>query len=195
MLISSTFTLPILLLSSASCQSAGGTTSSSPTTVISSGRKLWDSSTVLFSAVSEAPLVGADYTFPGTWQSMVLPRFLRRGVYIVTTLQFGADIAEFDWQSSWTTVPTIRWGLTSNGLASLFRDEIPLTKYTEGVDFREAFVVGQEPSEIKFRLSGVLRQSPSLVGKASVRASINLIAYEISDNEFQKAFLERWGDK
>lgn len=153
----------------------------------------YSSRAVLLSAVAEAPLVGGTYTFSGQWESLALQPRLSRGLYVVTDFSFGADVSELDWQAAWTTIPNIRFGLEGGAYASIFRDPIPLGKYSDGTAFREAIEVHQEPSELKFRMQGELVQTPNLVGKASIRAVFTLVAYAISDDHYIRAFKEGFG--
>lgn len=151
---------------------------------------------VVFQAISEAPLsidpiLGGVYTFPDTWESMTLPANLKRGIYIPRTLQFGADVNELDWQSSWSArPPVIRWAQTATGLSPQMRDPIPLVKYSDGAEFIETIVCDQDPSELKFRITGTLLATPSLAGKTRIRATVALYAYEITDDDFVRKYKE-----
>jgi hypothetical protein len=147
---------------------------------------------VIWSARSVAPFVGGIYTFPTAWQSLSPAVMLRKGVYVIRQLMFSANIDEGDWQSNWTSVPQIWFGSAATSLSSQFREALPLTKYTEGTEFIEAIHVLQEPCELKFRMTGVLNQSPSLVGVQNITATTNLVAYEISDDKWINEFLKGW---
>lgn len=147
---------------------------------------------VTISALATAPFAGGSYIFPDVWTSMILPTFLKRGVYIVRQVQFSSDIAESDWQANWTVLPKITWGLTSDALGPLFRQPLPLLKYSEGVEYIETILCDQEPTEIKFRLTGELSQSPSMIGKANIRATVSLYTYEITDDDWVREYRARY---
>lgn len=147
---------------------------------------------VQFTASITAPFAGGSYAFAGAWTDLAVEIPLRRGIYVVRSIKFGADVAEQDWTSNIVTMPRIWFGLTESSLASLFRFPLPLSTYDQGSEFNETIRVTQEPGTMKARITGELSQSLSLVGKADITAFVTLTAYEIVDDAWITQYLKGW---
>ena len=147
---------------------------------------------VQFTAAITAPFAGGSYAFNGAWEDLAVEIPLRRGVYVVRSLKFGADIAETDYTSNIVTMPRIWFGLTESSLSSLFRFPLPLSTYDQGSEFNETIRVTQEPCSMKARIVGEIAQSLNMVGKADITLFVSLTAYEISDDAWINQYVKGW---
>ena len=145
---------------------------------------------VQFVCVSTAPLTGPQFIFPSGRQVLTPSRQLRNGVlYVIRRFFFSADISALEWQGGWVVPPTLQMYNSGNGNAPIFREPLQLASYAENTEFIEKFYVRAEPADLTFEFNATINASPALAGKTAIRAVFGLIAYEVADDRYIKAFL------
>ena len=164
-----------------------------------------DSPPILFTYRQTASLALGQYSFtttPMTKAAFNPSRPIRGNtLYVFNTLTFAMDIAETDYQGAIATQPEFSMYLQSNATAPQLREPIVLAKYFDNVPYVLTFLgtellsgfgnaaQGYSFNRLLGTVNGVLNQTASLVGKASVTAIVTLSAQEVVDNEFIKQFL------
>jgi hypothetical protein len=133
-----------------------------------------------------AILQGGGYTFSGKRQNMTPPRsLLNNALYIVSAVSFTTDISILDFQSSINTNPAVNFFSSGQGGAPLGRDKIVCANYLEQFQYMYLFEPASTPNFLKFNITGELEQTPNLVGKNSLTATVTLSMMEVTNEKFR----------
>lgn len=162
---------------------------------------------LIFTYRETAALAAGQYTFATARTVFTPSRPIQANVlYIFQTMDFACDIAEEDYFGAIATLPEFSMYLQSDASAPSFREPIPLVKYFTNIPYYLA-ILGSElmglsdnPTAQGFSenrllgdVTGILNQTPALVGKASITAIILFSVQEISDGSYISDFRARAG--
>lgn len=168
----------------------------------------WTSPPLVFTYRETAALMAGEYTFLiGTKAVFTPSRPIRaNALYMFRTFDFAVDMAEIDYLGAIDTLPQFSMFMQSDSAAPALREPIPLAKYFDllpyplsilGTELLEQAYPGQNAvtptqgysyNRLLGSVEGVLNQTPALIGKASVTATIVLTAQEIVDEHFISDF-------
>lgn len=170
---------------------------------------------VLFVYQQSAPLSGGVYTFPTGIKAPFTPSrpINANSLYIFRTLDFACDIDQADFQSAIINFSTdafyFSMYLQSDGGSPALREPVPLVKYFNIIPYvlnilgsqllGEAYQnsSGVTPNQGFFfnrllgGISGILTQTPTLIGKDTITATIVFSVTEITDKNYIKDFVDR----
>lgn len=160
---------------------------------------------VLFTYRVTALLAAGQYDFGGVTTPVQRTPFtperplLPNSLYLFDSLSFSMDVDQNDFQSAIAVLPTFAAYNQADAGAAALRESIALDKYFENYRYRLS-VLGSQTSQAantdgRFNklfgsVTGVVNQTPALVGKTSLTAIIKFTAQEITDKGFIRAFVE-----
>lgn len=161
---------------------------------------------LLFTFRQTAAVVAGSYTFPQTTTIAFNPsRPIQPNIlYMFESVTFAFDIDENDYFGAIATLPQFSMYLQSDAAAPSLREPLQLAKYLPALPYRLA-VMGSEllgasdntalqgfqSNRLLGNVTGVLAQTPALIGKMSVTALLIFSVQEISDNKFIEDFKQR----
>lgn len=126
-------------------------------------------------------------------------------LYVFTDLAFSTDIAELDYAGAVTSAMSFSMYMQSGGTTPILREMIPLLTYVPmpyrlSVLGEQAYnpamptaLGGGSSSAPKYngftgKIAGTLLQTPSLLGKASITATLVFSVQEVSDGDYIEAY-------
>jgi hypothetical protein len=166
---------------------------------------------LLFVYTESAALVAGAYAWPLGGKATFTPSrpINANSLYLFKTLDFACDVDQADFQSAVTTALSFSMYLQSDGGSPALREPVPLVKYynilpyvlnilgtellgmayqnSSGTSSAQGFTFNRLMGDV----NGTITQTPALIGKASITATIVLSAQEISDRNFIKDFVDR----
>lgn len=166
---------------------------------------------LLFVYTESAALVAGSYNWPLGGKATFTPSrpITANSLYLFKTLDFACDVDQADFQSAITTALSFSMYLQSDGGSPALREPVPLVKYYNTLPYilnilgsellGEAYQnsSGVSPAQnfsfnrLMGDINGALLQTPALIGKGSITATIVLTAQEISDRNFISDFVDR----
>lgn len=166
---------------------------------------------LLFVYTETALLTAGSYNWPNGVKAAFTPTrpINANSLYLFNTMDFACDIDQADYQSAISSALNFSMYIQSDGGSPALREPIPLVKYfntlpyvlnilgTEllGEAYQNSSAVSPAQGFTFNRLlgdvSGTLLQTPTLIGKASVTATIVFSVQEITDRNFIKDFVDR----
>jgi hypothetical protein len=149
-----------------------------------------DSPPVQFVYEQTATLNAGIYNFVNTTPQdlKVLRPVLENVLYYFRNVTLTADIENQDFTSAITNNIQFQLYRTGNGLAPLFREAILMNQFFQQLDYRFNWFSNISNDVLKGSFSGTLKQTPALIGKGSITLKAVIIAQEIVDEQFIKAF-------
>lgn len=166
---------------------------------------------LLFVYQQTAVLAAGVYNFPNGAQAVFTPSrpINVNSLYLFQTLDFACDVDQNDYQGAIATGLQFSMYLQSEGSAPLLREPLPLVKYFNVVPYH-LNILGKEllgdayqnnsglPSTQGFsynrllgNIAGVLNMTPTLLGKASITATLVYSVQEVTDRNFIEDFVKR----
>lgn len=166
---------------------------------------------VLFVYEETASLAAGAYTWPNGVKNPFTPSrpINANSLYLFHTMDFACDIDQADYQGAISSALSFSMYLQSDAGAPSLREPVPLVKYFNVLPYAlnilgtellgEAYQnsSGISPAQgFSFNrllgdVSGSLTQTPTLLGKQSVTATIVFSVQEITDRNFIKDFIDR----
>jgi hypothetical protein len=166
---------------------------------------------LLFVYSEKVTLAAGAYDWPLGQKAVFTPSrpINANSLYIFNTLDFACDIDEGDYQSALLSPMSFSMYLQSDGGSPALREPVPLVKYFNNLRYilnilgsellGEAYQnsSGVTPSQgfsfnrLMGDVNGTLTQTPALIGKASVTATIVFTVQEVTDRNFIKDFVDR----
>ena len=139
----------------------------------------------IFSAAFGVPTVGK-YDFDGQIITL-FQELLPNSVYLIDAFSIGGNIAAEDFLAAIDTVPllSIRKNITNENIFDL---PIQIQSFFTDRQIVHFFRTGQNKTGLSAYLSGVLNQTPALVGVSSVDLSLNISLHAIDESSFEKEF-------
>lgn len=143
---------------------------------------------------SVSPAAGS-FTFPGTSAIAFTPAIplKPRALYFLEEMDFDVNANELDFQGAVTT----NFKLTleeSAGGNPVLRYPLEFPSFVEGAPIKQYFYPQAEPNNLNFRLAGVAEQTMALAGLTSMKATIIIRAYEITQPKAIEAILRGYDD-
>ncbi len=166
---------------------------------------------ILFVYTETAVLSAGVYDWPVGGKATFTPSrpINPNSLYLFNTLDFACDVDQADYQSAISTALYFSMYLQSDAGSPALREPIPLVKYYNTLPYilnilgtellGEAYQnsSGISPAQGFFfnrllgDVNGTLTQTPTLLGKASITATIVFSVQEITDKNFIKDFVDR----
>ena len=166
---------------------------------------------LLFVYTEAAILSAGAYDWPVGGKSAFTPTrpINANSLYIFKTMDFACDIDQADYQSAIATQMNFSMYLQSDAGSPALREPVPLVKYYNTIPYLlnilgtellgDAYQnsSGMTPAQgFSFNrllgdINGNLTQTPTLLGKASITATIVFSVQEITDKNFIKDFVDR----
>lgn len=166
---------------------------------------------LLFVYTESAALLAGAYTWVNGVKSSFTPSrpINANSLYLFKTLDFACDVDQADFQGAVTTALSFSMYLQSDAGGPALREPVPLVKYFNTLPYilnilgtellGEAYqnASGVSPAQgftfnrLMGDISGVVTQTPALIGKASITATLVFAAQEITDKNFIKDFVDR----
>jgi hypothetical protein len=171
---------------------------------------------VLFVYQQTVNIAAGMYSFLSTTKSAFTPNrpIMPNALYLFDTLDFAMDVAEIDYQGAIITLPQFSMYMQSDAVAPSFREPIPLVKYFNNLRYRltlmgtELLTSDSQPghtgtttaqgftfNRLIGNVTGVVGQTPALLGKVSMTATLALTAQEIVDDSFIAEFRSQAGQR
>lgn len=166
---------------------------------------------LLFVYTETAILSAGGYDWPVGGKSAFTPSrpINANSLYLFTTMDFACDIDQADYQSAILTQMNFSMYIQSDAGSPALREPIPLVKYYNTIPYilnilgtellGEAYqnssgispAQGYSFNRLLGDVNGSLTQTPTLVGKASITATLVFSVQEITDKNFIKDFVDR----
>lgn len=166
---------------------------------------------LLFVYTETADLAAGAYTWPLGGKAAFTPTrpINPNSLYLFQTMDFACDVAQEDFQSAVTTPLSFSMYLQSDGGSPALREPIPLVKYFNTIPYLlnilgtellgEAYqnssgispAQGYSFNRLLGDVNGVLTQTPVLIGKGSITATLVFSVQEITDKNFIADFVAR----
>ncbi len=159
----------------------------------------------MFTYSQVAAVAAGSYTFTSAKTVFTPSRPIQPNIlYMFDTMDFAMDIDQGDYFGSIVTLPSFSMYLQSDASSPAFREPMQLSKYFNTLPYKLA-VMGSEllglsdqPALQGFQnnrllgaVTGVLTQTPALLGKLSITAILVFAVQEVSDHRFIAAFKAR----
>lgn len=149
----------------------------------------WGSPPVQYVYESTAILSAGFYTWADAPSILTPDRPVRPNVlYFFRNISMSADIAELDFTSAIVTTPQFNTHLVSDARAPLFREALLMNKFFDQFDYRLWWASQQDNDQLLGTWTGVLAQTPALVGKQSITLKAIITAQEVSDEYYVNQF-------
>jgi len=150
----------------------------------------------IFSAVFNVPTAGGyDFTNVTANKAQHVFQMVNTSIYFIRSISFSATIPEGDFLSaidisSKDNFPA--WRLRFNSDRTIVHPyPFPVVQYFDDTDF-STFIWSQQAADfVDMDFLGLLTQTSDLVGISEIRAQVSIVVYEITDNNFLKAYRER----
>jgi hypothetical protein len=166
---------------------------------------------LLFVYTEVAALSAGVYNWPVGGKAAFTPSrpINPNSLYLFNTMDFACDIDQADYQSAISTQMNFSMYLQSDAGAPSLREPIPLVKYYNTIPYvlnilgtellGEAYqnssgispAQGYSFNRLMGDINGTLTQTPTLIGKASITATLVFSVQEITDKNFIKDFVDR----
>ncbi len=166
---------------------------------------------LLFVYTEVATLSAGVYSWPVGGKAAFTPSrpINANSLYLFNTMDFACDIDQADYQSAISTQMNFSMYLQSDAGSPALREPIPLVKYYNTMPYilnilgtellGEAYqnssgispAQGYSFNRLLGDVNGVLTQTPTLIGKASITATLVFSVQEITDKNFIKDFVDR----
>jgi hypothetical protein len=146
---------------------------------------------VRFTATYNTPSAPGQYLFSS--DSKEFFKLAGNTLYYIDSYEIGGDIAESEFSANIIEQPKLILSLNPQDY-QLFKYPLPIPGYSDGRYIPTFFssTQGNDGVALIGRLTGLLSQSPSLVGKTDINLDVTTNIYEISDDDFKSEFFRRW---
>lgn len=143
---------------------------------------------------SVAPALGS-FTFPGTTAIAFSPAIplKARALYFLDEIDFDVNASETDFEGAVTQNAKLVLEESAGGIPVL-RYPFEMPSFLESAPIKQYFYPQAEPNFLQFRFSGVVAQTMALAGITSLKATIIIRAYEITQPKAIEAILRGFED-
>lgn len=140
----------------------------------------------IFTAVFNVPTAGK-YDFAGQ-SKIFIPLMQANSPYLIDSISIGGNISGENYLDAIETVPVfnLRKSLASEAILQ----PIPIAGYEKDRQIVHFFKTGVNNCGLIADVAGVLKQTPDLIGLASITLSITLTIHLIEDRDFEKEFTQ-----
>lgn len=139
----------------------------------------------------EAPLTLGSYVFNGALTNFLTQTpLVPQSLYWFLDWNFSVDVAEADYTAAIVRTPLVSVYERARPKQPVFRQPFPVPIYYANKWILQGFRNLISPNELLFSIEGLVGQTPALLGKTSIRATVQFTAYEITDQALITRFLE-----
>lgn len=136
-------------------------------------------------------LLGGNFVFDGTQTRFLAPHpLVPQSVYFFWDFNFSIDAVESDYTGAIISVPLLSVYTQANPTAPIFRQPFPVPVYYENKTLYQGIWNHSSPNELLFSITGLINQSPELLGKSSLVATVQFTAFEITERDYVARFME-----
>lgn len=114
---------------------------------------------------------------------------LKNNIYLIERINLGATMPEEEFLSAINTLPQVVFKFKQDSQI-VYPLPLPLVNYIDNQEANAFLWSEREGDALYFEPSGLLNAIPFLVGVESVDLNLQLIIYEINDNDFSQRFKE-----
>lgn len=126
---------------------------------------------------------------PGNANQVVIP-LNKQYIYLIDSISFSASIPEADYLEAITTVPEFSFKFLRTPY-NIYPFPIQGVQYLRGENFNFWFSTDKENDALLISMTGVLTQTPALVGVANIFAQFSEVMYQESNGDKIKAMKEK----
>lgn len=143
-----------------------------------------------------APFVAGGYDFGGAGTlnaGLLLYDLSPSSVYIMERINFFANVAESDWlggMGAEATFPNFVCTMKYEKSASIWPEPIRCVNYIDNEEQVVFFRTSRKDEQLLITFSGVVTQTPGMVGVDPLLCQVNFTMYEITDQAWCTAFIE-----
>jgi len=153
----------------------------------------WTSPPVQFVYESTVAVAAGIYTWADAPSPLTpLRNIMENALYFVRSVSLISDISELDFEAALLITPQFQIYKPSEATVHLFKEPILMNKFYQQFDFRTVYLTAKSADQILATFTGVLVQTPALVGKALMTLKAVISAQEINDDNFIKIFKEQY---
>jgi len=166
---------------------------------------------LLFVYTETANLIAGAYLWPLGGKAAFTPSrpINANSLYLFNTMDFACDVDQADYQSAVSTALSFSMYVQSDAGGPALREPVPLVKYFNTLPYilnilgsellGEAYqnASGVSPAQgftfnrLMGDINGTITQTPALIGKASITATMVFTVQEITDRNFISDFVDR----
>lgn len=117
---------------------------------------------------------------------------MENALYFFRSFSFMADVDEGDYTSAVINIPEFRLFLRGDANAPLLREPLLMTRFFSQFDYRFWFRRGKVNEVLNAGFSGLLQQTPALVGKTNITLTAVISAQEVTDENFINLFTQHY---
>lgn len=140
-----------------------------------------------FTGTFNVPTLGVyDFGVAGNTNVLVFPMD-PNSLYLFSAINVGGDVPEGNYLEAISTFPSLFFRYSVGG-TPVFPNAIPIVNYLSNTDSTSWFYSERTGDTLVCTFSGVLSPTAYLVGKATVRVSVGLTFYQITDKGFITSF-------
>lgn len=127
---------------------------------------------------------------PGGYQYANILKMQSNSIYFIERINVGGTIPQEEYLYGISTLPQATF-FNAVTQQQVLPQPIPIVNYITNQEVNSFVWTDNDNQQLQLRLSGVLSQTPFLVGLQSVTLNIALNIYDINDNAFVQQFKAR----
>jgi len=139
----------------------------------------------IYTAIFNVPTIGK-YDFAGQ-QKIFVQKLLPNTVYLVDSFSIAGNIADMDFLDALDTVPLMNLRKTLNN-ENIFDVPIQIQNYSTDRQIVHFFKTGLDNCGLAANLTGLLNQTPAIIGIPSISLSINFALHAVDASDFEKLY-------
>lgn len=151
----------------------------------------------IFTALFGAPTIGKyDYGVTSGGNSTIqnILELFMNTLYIIERISIGGTINEGDYLDAVNTQPfvTLRYSVTNE---IVYKTPFPIVNYIDDQDIVGWAYSDKQSNFLAADISGILNQTPALVGRANIKTTVGYSIYAIEDTRYIAEFRGALGNK
>lgn len=136
-------------------------------------------------------LDAGEYVFDGTLQDFIVHApLVPQSLYFFLDFDFSVDCAEADYTGAIQRVPLLSVYQSTNPQLPIFRQPFATPVFYRNKWILQGMRSLIAPNNLQFSLTGRVKQTPALLDKETLKATVQFTAYEITDPDFIKRFMD-----
>lgn len=144
-----------------------------------------------------APFALGQYDFAQAGNTdVVLTKLQANSIYCIERINFFAQVAEGVWLESMDTevnFPAFRLHYQNDDSNSIYPEPVRCVNYLDNAEQLIFFWSTREEENLLITFSGIVNQVAGMVGIDPLLAEVNFTMYQITDQAWNKAFIEARG--
>ena len=142
----------------------------------------------IFAAAFNVPTIGK-YDFNGQLKTFY-QKLLPTTIYLIDSFSVGGNISTEDFLDAIDTTPALT--LRASGTEqTIFEGPFPITGYFSDRQIVHFFKTPHDNIDLIGTMTGTLKQTPALIGVASVSITISISIHAIDESEWEKMFTKK----